>query len=105
MAEAGLAALPSLRGTPLKGRLRLAKKMGRSASLNSVDRFITNCTYTSMRDQKSALYSAGLMAEVSASDPSSRHRAAFDRVQRRRLPASDALSRHQDFYGQPEPHL
>jgi len=90
MAEAGLAALPSLRGTPLKGRLRLAKKMGRSASLNSVDRFITNCTYIDA-DQKSALYSAGLMAEVSASDPSSRHRAAFDRV-------SDADFLHQMLY-------
>ena len=37
--------LPSLRGTALKGRVRLAKKMARSASLNPVDRFIANCTY------------------------------------------------------------
>jgi hypothetical protein len=43
--ETGLSALPSLRGTALKGTVRLAKKMARSASLNSVDRFITNCTY------------------------------------------------------------
>src|SRR5712671_7746684 len=37
-AERALTALPSLRGTPLKGMLRLAKKMARSASLNPVDR-------------------------------------------------------------------
>src|SRR3984957_17099320 len=37
-AEGGLAALPSLRGTALKGRLRLAKKMARSASFNAVER-------------------------------------------------------------------
>jgi asparagine synthase (glutamine-hydrolysing) len=81
-AEAGLAALPSLRGTMLqglKGRLRLARKMARSASLNSVDRFITNCTYLDA-DQKSELYTSALIAEVSASDPSRQHRAGFDRV-------------------------
>ncbi len=55
MAEAALAALPGLRGTPLKGRLRLAKKMARSASLDPVDRFITNCTYLDA-EQKSGLY-------------------------------------------------
>jgi asparagine synthase (glutamine-hydrolysing) len=81
-AEAGLAALPSLRGTMLdglKGRLRLAKKMARSASLNPIDRFITNCTYLDA-DQKSGLYCAALMDEVSGSDPARDHRAAFDRV-------------------------
>jgi asparagine synthase (glutamine-hydrolysing) len=93
MAEAGLAALPSLRGTSLKalkGRLRLAKKMGRSASLNPIDRFITNCTYLDA-DQKSGLYSSAMMAEVSASDPSGQHRAAFDRV-------GDAHFLHQMLY-------
>src|SRR5271163_678972 len=44
LAEGMLSALPSLRGTPLKGRLRLARKMARSASLEPVDRFIANCT-------------------------------------------------------------
>jgi asparagine synthase (glutamine-hydrolysing) len=89
-AEAGLAALPNLRGTSLKGRLRLAKKMGRSASFNSIDRFITNCTYLDA-DQKSALYSSAMMAEASASDPCGRHRAAFDRV-------GDADFLHQMLY-------
>jgi asparagine synthase (glutamine-hydrolysing) len=79
MAEAVLAALPGLRGTPMKGQLRLAKKMARSASLNPVDRFITNCTYLDDA-QKSGLYSSAMMAEVSAFDPASQHRAAFERV-------------------------
>ena len=34
--------LPSLRGTPAKGSLRLMKKMARSASLSPVDRFVMN---------------------------------------------------------------
>ena len=77
LAEGVLAGLPSLRGTPLKGRLRLAKKMARSASLNPVDRFIANCTYLD-EGYKSAIYSEGFAA--SASDPAGRHSAAFERV-------------------------
>jgi asparagine synthase (glutamine-hydrolysing) len=90
VAETGLAALPGLRGTSLKGRLRLAKKMGRSASLNPIDRFIANCTYLDA-DQKSGLYSTEVLAELSASDPSGQHRAAFDRV-------GDADFLHQMLY-------
>jgi asparagine synthase (glutamine-hydrolysing) len=90
MAEAALAALPGLRGTPLKGRLRLGKKMGRSASLDPVDRFIANCTYLDA-EQKSGLYTSAMMAEVSASDPSGQHRAAFNRV-------GDADFLHQMLY-------
>jgi asparagine synthase (glutamine-hydrolysing) len=89
-AEAGLAALPSLRGTPLKGRLRLAKKMTRSAALNAVDRFITNCTYLDA-GQKSALYSSALAAEVSGYDPACGHRDGFDRMR-------DADFLHQMLY-------
>src|SRR5208282_3191771 len=44
-AESALETLPSLRGTFLKGSVRLAKKMARSASLAPEDRFIRNCTY------------------------------------------------------------
>jgi asparagine synthase (glutamine-hydrolysing) len=79
LAEAGLGALPSLRGTRLKGHLRLARKMSRSASLNPVDRFITNCTYLD-EEQKSCLYSSDFLAQTSGTDPASQHRAAFDRV-------------------------
>jgi len=55
--EAGLDALPSLRGTAMKGRVRLAKKMARSASLAPEDRFIRNCTYLDDA-QKMNLYTA-----------------------------------------------
>jgi asparagine synthase (glutamine-hydrolysing) len=74
-----LVRLPSLRGTSAKGRIRLAKKMARSASLPPADRFVMNCTYLDA-EQKSALYSQDLLREVAGSDPSLRHREAFDRV-------------------------
>jgi asparagine synthase (glutamine-hydrolysing) len=90
VAEAGLAALPSLRGTLLKGRLRLAKKMARSASLNAVDRFITNCTYLDA-GHKSGLYTSAMAAAASAADPANRHREGFDRVR-------DADFLHQMLY-------
>jgi asparagine synthase (glutamine-hydrolysing) len=79
LTEGALAALPSLRGTRMKGSLRLAKKMGRSASLNSVDRFIRNCTYLD-HAQTSNLYSAVFAAGGSTLDPALEHRAAFARV-------------------------
>jgi len=87
IAESVLTALPSLRGTRVKGSLRLAKKMARSASLNPVDRFIANCTYLDTA-QKSSLYSSeyiadyssGFSAEHDTSDPASEHHAAFGRV-------------------------
>jgi asparagine synthase (glutamine-hydrolysing) len=79
MTQAALAALPSLRGTPVKGRLRLAKKMARSASLKPVDRFIANCTYLN-EDQKATLYAPEFANQVEGSDPTSRHRAAFEHV-------------------------
>ena len=74
-----LDALPTLRGTALKGRLRLAKKMARSASLDPVDRFIANCTYLD-HGQKSTLYVSDLAAQIASSDPAQQHRAAFEVV-------------------------
>lgn len=76
--EAGLTALPSFRGSTIKGSMRLAKKMARSASLNPVDRFIANCTYLN-QEQKSELYH-GDFAETAVADPANEHRARFDRV-------------------------
>jgi asparagine synthase (glutamine-hydrolysing) len=76
--EAGLTALPSFRGSSIKGSVRLAKKMARSASLNPVDRFIANCTYLN-QEQKSDLYN-GDFAETAVADPAKQHRASFDRV-------------------------
>jgi len=77
VAQGALAALPSLRGTSMKGRVRLAKKMARSVELSPVDRFIANCTYLDAR-QKSELYSDEFAA--STSDPTERHRTAFASV-------------------------
>jgi asparagine synthase (glutamine-hydrolysing) len=78
--EGFLAAAPSLRGTPMKGRVRLAKKMIRSASLSAADRFVMNCTYLDAQ-QKSDLYAPALWDELSISDASMRHRDSFMRVQ------------------------
>lgn len=75
--EAVLQALPSLRGTPLKGRVRLAKKMARSASADPVERFITNCTYLD-QDQKADLYTEEF-DPVLLADPALQHRDAFGR--------------------------
>lgn len=90
IAEAGLAALPSFRGTAVKGRVRLVKKMSRSASLSPVDRFIANCTYLDA-SQKSALYNDDFAGEIQTSDPAVQHRAAFERV-------SDSDFLHQMLY-------
>jgi asparagine synthase (glutamine-hydrolysing) len=73
-----ITALPGMRGTALKGSLRLGKKMARSATLGQVDRFIMNCTYLD-DDQKANLYASGF-AESSASDASLEHRRRFDSV-------------------------
>jgi asparagine synthase (glutamine-hydrolysing) len=85
-----LNALPSLRGTRLKGSLRLAKKLARSTSLSPIDRFIANCTYLD-HAQKSELYCADCAAEASFNDPAAQHHAAFDRVR-------DADFLHQMLY-------
>src|ERR1700730_7324118 len=90
VAERALTALPSLRGTPVKGMLRLAKKMARSASLNPVDLFIANCPYLD-EGQKSDLYTSEFAGESSGWDAGNQHRAAFDRVR-------DADFLHQMLY-------
>jgi asparagine synthase (glutamine-hydrolysing) len=74
--ESAMNALPSLRGTALKGTARLAKKMARSASFESEERFIRNCTYLD-REQKSFLYAPGLRTELQTSDPAANHNFAF----------------------------
>lgn len=89
-AERALAALPALRGTTLKGRVRLAKKMARSASLNPIDRFIANCTYLD-GPQKARLYTPEFAQQALTADPACEHVAAFERVE-----AADFL--HQMLY-------
>ncbi|HXM23198.1 MAG TPA: asparagine synthase (glutamine-hydrolyzing) [Terriglobales bacterium] len=77
--DVSLTSLPNLRGTRAKGRVRLAKKMARSASMPPAERFVANCIYLDAQ-QKAALYTPALWDEVSASDPSVRHWASFEQV-------------------------
>src|SRR5208283_1588054 len=85
-AESALETLPSLRGTFLKGSVRLAKKMARSAALNPAEAFIRNCTYLDAR-QKTDLYALDSQRTANG-DPAVQHLAAFDKA------------RHADFLNQ-----
>ncbi|MFY9558906.1 MAG: asparagine synthase (glutamine-hydrolyzing) [Terriglobales bacterium] len=78
--------LPSLRGTRLKGSVRLAKKMARSVPLNPVEAFIRNCTYLD-EWQRTALYPQDWEPQRNG-NPARQHLAAFDKV------------RHADFLNQ-----
>lgn len=76
----GVASLPSMRGTSVKGGMRLAKKMARSASLTPEDQFIANCSYLDA-EQKGNLYSDALRYEIHEFDPAFRHWASFGVVE------------------------
>jgi asparagine synthase (glutamine-hydrolysing) len=78
--ERGLDVLPSMRGTFLKGGIRLGKKMARSASLEPQDAFIGNCTYFDA-EQKSDLYAPEIRHQIGDCNPAVRHRAYFECVQ------------------------
>lgn len=83
--EHTLLGLPSLRGTRMKGSVRLAKKMARSAALSPAEAFIRNCTYLDAR-QKTDLLT--LESHQAGWNPAGQHSAAFDKV------------RHADFLNQ-----
>src|SRR5438477_1204834 len=78
--EPAIAALPSFRGTALKGYVRLAKKMGRSGSLSSQDRFIMDSVYLT-ESQKKQLYGDAARANINGHDPTSQHRDYFAQVE------------------------
>jgi asparagine synthase (glutamine-hydrolysing) len=78
--EKSLLALPGMRGSSLKGPVRMAKKMARGASLPPADRFIMDSTYLNAH-QKSGLYSSELLSILGQNDPTIRHRAGFECVQ------------------------
>jgi len=78
-AEKIMLALPSLRGSSMKGSVRLAKKMARSAALSPAQAFIRNGTYLDAQ-QKTDLY-AREFQRLADHNPSAQHMAAFDRVQ------------------------
>jgi len=77
--DSAASAMPNLRGSSLKGHIRLAKKMARSASLSPSDRFIANCTYLD-EVQKSGLYSEEFIGATQGYDAAERHVAAFAQV-------------------------
>src|SRR5580692_7518004 len=85
-AERSLRSLPSMRGTRLKGSMRLAKKMARSAALSPAEAFIRNCTYFDTQ-QRTDLYAPGSQW-LAHLDSAVQHLAAFDKV------------RHADFLNQ-----
>lgn len=72
-------ALPSMRGTFLKGYVRLAKKMARSGSLSPQHRFLMDSTYLT-EAQKGAIYTRGAQKRANGSDPLVTHMAHFGRV-------------------------
>jgi asparagine synthase (glutamine-hydrolysing) len=78
--ESTVDALPGLRGTALKGSVRLAKKMAKSASLEPRANFIRNCTYFDA-EQKLNMYTPAVSDELRSYDPAIRHQASFDTVQ------------------------
>jgi len=78
-AEAAIARAPNMRGTNLKGVLRLAKKMLRSAGLPGEERFIRNCTYLD-RAQREDVCTPEVQAGMAGCDPAAEHLAAFERV-------------------------
>src|SRR6202167_395515 len=77
--ESGINSLPALRGTAVKGSVRLAKKMARTASLAPEESFIRNCTYLD-HSQKMNLYTPEIEDQLRASDPAVRHYSMFETV-------------------------
>jgi asparagine synthase (glutamine-hydrolysing) len=76
--ENAILSLPSFRGTRMKGPVRLAKKMARSAAHSPQNAFIQNCTYLDA-EQKADLYGPELQ-QLSGANPAVRHVSAFDAV-------------------------
>ncbi len=86
-AEVLVSRAPNLRGSAMKGHLRLAKKMFRSAALPREERFVGNCTYLDKR-QRVSLYSDAIEQEIDTAQSSRSHEQAFANV------------RHADFLNQ-----
>jgi asparagine synthase (glutamine-hydrolysing) len=76
--ERALLGLPSMRGTRMKGFVRLAKKMARSAALSPEEAFIRNCTYLDGQ-QKAELYASASFPSA-MDNPAAQHLSSFDKV-------------------------
>jgi asparagine synthase (glutamine-hydrolysing) len=77
--ESSVNSLPNLRGTAVKGMIRLAKKMARSASLPPEESFIRNCTYIDSA-QKLDIYAPSVADQLRGADASLQHRTSFETV-------------------------
>jgi asparagine synthase (glutamine-hydrolysing) len=77
--EPAMGRMPSRRDSAMKGRVRLAKKMMRSASLPAAERFIMNGTYLD-DEQKQRLYTQEMVHEIGSAEAAVRHREAFEQV-------------------------
>jgi len=78
-AEWAISRAPNLRRSHMKGHLRLAKKMLRSAALPCEERFIRNCTYLD-EVQRMGLYSDDLRGQINTSLSNNTHADAFGQV-------------------------
>ncbi len=87
--EPSIRSLPSLRGTPLKGYVRLAKKMARSAGLPPQERFVTDSVYLS--DEQKSVLCSDWYDDVRHVDPRQVHLQWFEDVR-------DADFLHQMMY-------
>ncbi len=85
--ESAIGLIPNWRGSSLKGPVRLAKKMLRSAGLPPRQRFIGNCTYLNSV-QRDSLYSRDVRSEIATHESHCEHAEAFEKV------------RHADFLNQ-----
>lgn len=72
-------AMPSFRGTPAKGMVRLAKKMARSASMSPQDAFLMNATYLNA-EEKNSLYSEDLAERLGNINSWEHHQSHFRSV-------------------------
>src|SRR6185312_9308272 len=79
VAESAINRIPNLRGSSLKGPLRLAKKMLRSAALPAEERFVANCTYLDFA-QKSSFYSTDVGTAISDYEVGCEHAGAFETI-------------------------
>ena len=79
MASKAIQAIPNLRGSRLKGPIRMVQKMLRSAGLEARDRFVANCTYLDSHF-RGRLYLQDIHSELQAFNAEYRHQERFENL-------------------------
>ena len=77
--EKGILNLPAMRGSSVKGTVRLLKKMARSGSLSPRESFLSNCAYFT-EPMKSVLLQPDISAVARTEDPFRRHYGYFEKA-------------------------